>query len=90
MKMFNAKWKPFLNRLKILNGMVTKRQSAENTCSKSTVKTLDKYLFKRNAQFIFLRNPQKSSVKVCLMKILKSTVTKKITVYFYNLSEENL
>ena len=34
-----------------------------------------------NAQFIFLCNPQKSSVNVCLMKILKSTVTKKVIVF---------
>ena len=33
--------------------------------------------FKGNAQFIFLCNPKKSSVNACLMKILKSTVTKK-------------
>ena len=32
---------------------------------------------KGNAQFIFLCNPQKSSVNVCLMKILKITATKK-------------
>ena len=32
---------------------------------------------KGNAQFIFLGNLQKSSANVCLMKILKSTVTKK-------------
>ena len=35
---------------------------------------------KGNAQFIFLCNPQKSSVNVCLKKILKSTVTKEVTV----------
>ena len=34
-------------------------------------------VFKGNAQFIFLCISQKSSVNVCLMKILKSTVTKK-------------
>ena len=33
--------------------------------------------FKGNGQFIFLCNPQKSLVNVCLMKISKSTVTKK-------------
>ena len=38
-------------------------------------------MFKGNAQFIFLRNPQKSLVNVCLMKIL--------IVRFYNLGEEN-
>ena len=45
--------------------------------------------YKGNVQFIFLRNPQKSSVNVCLMKILKSTVPKKVIVSFYNLGEEN-
>ena len=35
-------------------------------------------IFKGNVQFIFLCNPQKSSVNVCLMKILKSTVVKKV------------
>ena len=44
---------------------------------------------KGNAQFIFLCNLQKSSVTGCLMKILKSTVTKKIIMCFYNLGEEN-
>ena len=38
---------------------------------------------KGNEQFIFLCNPQKLSVNVCLMKILKSTATKKVTVCFY-------
>ena len=28
-------------------------------------------MFKGNAQFAFLRNPQKSLVNVCLMKIIK-------------------
>ena len=37
-----------------------------------------------NAQFIFLFNPKKSSVNVCLMKILKSTVTKNVVVCIYN------
>ena len=36
--------------------------------------------FKGNVQFIFLCNPQKSSVNVCFMKILKSTI-KKISNY---------
>ena len=44
------------------------------------------FLSKGNAQFIFLSNLQKSSVNVCLKKILKSTVHKKVIVYFYNLS----
>ena len=38
---------------------------------------LSENLFKGRAQFIFLCNPPKSSVNVCLMKILKGTVTKK-------------
>ena len=33
--------------------------------------------FEGNVQFIFLCKLLKSSVNVCLMKILKSTVTKK-------------
>ena len=46
--------------------------------------------FKGNAKFIFLFNPQISSLNVCLIKILKSTVTqKKIIVRFNNLREEN-
>ena len=32
---------------------------------------------KGNAQFVFLCNPQKPLVNICLMKILKSTITKK-------------
>ena len=44
--------------------------------------------FEENVQFIFLCSPQKSSVNVCIMKILKSTVTKKVIVCFYNLGEE--
>ena len=41
-----------------------------------------------NAQFIFLCNSQNPSVNVCLMKILKSTVPKKVIVCFYNSGEE--
>ena len=44
---------------------------------------------KGNKQFVFLCNPRKSSVNICLMKILESTVTKKVVVGFYNLGEEN-
>ena len=41
-----------------------------------TLKTLLVFeIFKGNVQFIFLCNPQKSLVNVCLMNILKSTVT---------------
>ena len=47
------------------------------------------FLIKGKAQFIFLCNPQKLLVNVCLMKILKSTVTKKVIECFYNLGEEN-
>ena len=43
---------------------------------------------KGNAQFIFLCKPQKPLVNVCLMKILKSTVTKKVIVCLNNLGEE--
>ena len=46
--------------------------------------------FKGKAQFIFLCNPQKSWANVCLMKKLKSTVIKKVTVCFYNFCEENV
>ena len=42
---------------------------------------------KGNVQFIFFCNPQKSSVNVCIMEILKSTVTKKVIVCFNNLGE---
>ena len=44
--------------------------------------------FKGKAQLIFLYNPQKSSANVCLMKKLKSTVTKKVIVWFYYFCEE--
>ena len=45
--------------------------------------------FKGKAQFIFLCNPQKSLANVCLTKKLKSTVTKKVIVRFYNFCEES-
>ena len=55
----------------ILNGIIEKNLSNNGSV-------------KGNAQFIFLCNPQKSSVNVCLMKILKSTVHKKsICVFVY-------
>ena len=50
---------------------------------------LNKTNFKGKVQFIFLCNPQQSSANVCLMKKLKSTVTKKVIVCFYNFCEEN-
>ena len=46
--------------------------------------------FKGNGQFIFLCNPQKSLVNVCLMKNLKSTVTKKSNCVFLQFSWRNL
>ena len=46
-------------------------------------------VFKGNAQFVILCNPQKSLVNVCLMKLLKSTVTKQVIMCFYNLGEKN-
>ena len=46
-------------------------------------------ILKGNAQFIFLCNPPKSSVNVFLLKVLKSTATKKVLVCIYNLGEEN-
>ena len=45
-------------------------------------KVLKKVVVKGNAQFIFLYNPQKSLVNVCLIKILKRSVTKKVIVCF--------
>ena len=51
--------------------------------SKLTIKTPERRQWRRSgvfegdAQFIFFCNPQKSSVSVCLMKILKSTVKRK-------------
>ena len=45
--------------------------------------------FKGKVQFIFLCNPQQAFANVCLMKKLKSTVTKKVIVCFYNFCEEN-
>ena len=39
--------------------------------------------------FIFLCQPQKLSVNVCFMKILKSTDTNKVILFFYNLDDEN-
>ena len=44
---------------------------------------------KENAQFIFLCNPQKASVNVCLKKILKNNALKIVIAYFYTLGEEN-
>ena len=41
-------------------------------------------ILKGNAQFIFLCKPLKLLVTVCLMKMLKSNVTKKVIVCFYN------
>ena len=46
------------------------------------------FRLKANAQFIFLCNPQKSLVNVCLMEMLESTVTKKVIVFF-NLGEKD-
>ena len=67
--------------------------SDEGCGSKNYKKDIIMYLmneFKGNAKFIFLFNPQKSSLNVCLIKILKSTLTKKkIIVRFNNLREEN-
>ena len=60
----------------------------KKTVSSPILKQTNKFL-KGNAQFLFLCNPQKSSVNVCLMEILKSTVTKQVIVCFYNLGEEN-
>ena len=40
-------------------------------------------------QFIFLSDPKKSSVNVSLVKVLESTVPKKVVVCFYNLGKEN-
>ena len=45
--------------------------------------------FKGNAEFAFLCNPPKSSINVCLVKILKDNVTNKLIERFYNLGEEN-
>ena len=44
---------------------------------------------KGNMLFLILCNPKKSLVNVCLMKILKSTVTKKVIACFYSLGEES-
>ena len=46
-------------------------------------------ILKETRKFIFLCNSEKSSVNVYLMKILKSTVTKKVIVCFHRLGEEN-
>ena len=62
---FNAKWKSFLNRWEILNGTVTKGQSTENTCSKPTVKTLDKYSFKVNN-----KDSRTTSINIFLLLLL--------------------
>ena len=62
-------------------------QSVQNVLLTAEPKALDD--IKGNAQFIFLCNPQKASVNVCFMKILKSTVIKKVIVCCNNLSEEN-
>ena len=47
-------------------------------------------LIKGNAQSIFLCNPQKSLVNVCLTRIfLKSLLQKKVIAHFNNLGEES-
>ena len=55
---------------------------------KSRIALFTEVRFKGNVQSIFLCNPKKLSVNIC-MKMLKSTVTKKVSVCFYNLGEEN-
>ena len=45
--------------------------------------------FKGNAQFIFLCNPQKSSVNVCLTNLIKKHCHKKVSVCFNNLGAKN-
>ena len=45
-------------------------------------------IWRKHAIHIFVWLP-KIIVNVCLMKILKSIVTKKVIVCFYNLGEEN-
>ena len=45
--------------------------------------------FYGNAQFIFLCNLQKSSINVCLIKLLKKHCHEKVTVCVYNLGEQN-
>ena len=45
--------------------------------------------FKGNAQLTFLCNPQKPSINVSLMKILKSTFTKKVIACFCKFSEKD-
>ena len=64
MKTFNVKWKSFRDRIKILNGMVMKCQSVENTSFKSTVKILDKYLFKVNK-----KDSRTTSINIFLLSL---------------------
>ena len=51
--------------------------------SKHQKETPSQNIIKGNVQFIFLCNPPKSLVKVCLMKLLKSTVHKKSNCVFF-------
>ena len=46
-------------------------------------------MLKGNAQLIFLCNPQKSSVNVFLMNLIKKHCHKKVIACFNNLGAEN-
>ena len=45
--------------------------------------------YERNAQFVFLCNPPKSSVNVCIMKIFKNSGTNKVIACCKNSGEES-
>ena len=60
-----------------LNFLLLQTQFLITSVKKNLVDDLSQSYIKGNAQFIFLYNPPKSSVNVCLMKILKRTVTKR-------------
>ena len=49
-----------------------------------------KYPFSQKTRFVFKGNVKKSSVNVCLIKILKITVTEKVIVRFNNLGKEKI
>ena len=72
-------WEGMVNKGSHFADFVRFRPHTFNLHAQSTISAalMAAIKFKGNAQFIFLCNPQKSSVNVFLIKILIRTVTKK-------------
>ena len=67
-----------------------KRAGAIIACNKLLEKAqIGNITLKKTGNSYFCVTQKKSSFNVCPIKILKSTVIKKVTVCFYNLGEEN-